>query len=122
MIFQFIGIIVFLLMVRWSMLIGWYELIRNPKTLFRRPSTGSEDFVMLSPRTLASQQMQTVDSGVRRRSSGQVVGAGRPSVEEEGDEVGTENERTPTRTQFATMPAVEERGKQKHVREEEVMV
>lgn len=101
-------------MVRWSMLVGWWELIRNPRQMFRRPSTGSEDFVMLSPRTAASQQMQTIDSGVRRRSSGQVI---RASVDEP--------QGTPTKTQFVDVPSVEKgRGMEgdEERKEEEVMV
>lgn len=99
-------------MVRWSMFVGWWQLILNPKQIFRRPSTGSEDFVMLSPRTAASQQMQNIDLGLRRRSSGQVV---RPSVDEA-------TLSTPRKTQFVEEPAVEERERPKEVREEEVMV
>ena len=60
---------------------------------------------MLSPRTLASQQMQTIDSGMRRRSSGQVVRASGES-EGEGGEV-----RTPTKTTWMDMPIKEEGGK-----------
>lgn len=96
-------------MVRWSMFVGWWELIRNPKQMFRRLSTGSEDFVMLSPRTAASQQMQNIDSGLRRRSSGQVI---RPSVDESLS--------TPTKTQFVDVPIMEDRARPKEIREEEV--
>ena len=104
-------------MIRWSMFVGWWELLRNPKTFFRRPSTGSEDFVMLSPCTLASQQMQGIDAGMRRRSSGQVV---RASGESEGEV------RTPTKTTFLDVPIREEggkaRGSEEGKKEEEVMV
>ncbi|KAK0250064.1 hypothetical protein B0A54_01812 [Friedmanniomyces endolithicus] len=46
-----LGIIVFLLMLRSSMFTGWYELMRNPRQLLklfnpRRPSVGSQDFIM----------------------------------------------------------------------------
>ncbi|KAK0941745.1 hypothetical protein LTR29_006636 [Friedmanniomyces endolithicus] len=48
---QTLGIIVFLLMLRGSMFTGWYELMRNPRQLLklfnpRRPSVGSQDFIM----------------------------------------------------------------------------
>lgn len=42
---------VFLLMLRGSMLTGWYHLLRDPRQLLhmwrgRKPSIGSQDFVM----------------------------------------------------------------------------
>ncbi|TKA68698.1 hypothetical protein B0A55_08091, partial [Friedmanniomyces simplex] len=56
-----LGIIVFLLMLRGSMFKGWYELMRNPRQLLklfnpRRPSVGSQDFIMQgSPKHISLQ-------------------------------------------------------------------
>lgn len=135
-------------MVRWSMLVGWWELMRNPQQIFRRPSTGSEDFVMLSPRTATKAQMQSLESpaagnggDLRRRSSGQVVV--RPSVDEPDPVVRatpvtptrmqvssptkSQFSPTPTRTQFVDVPNLEKgKGKGRAAdgerKEEEVMV
>lgn len=40
-------------MLRWSMITGWIELLKNPRQLLsafthRRPSVGSQDFIMQS--------------------------------------------------------------------------
>ena len=35
-------------MVRWSMVVGWYELMRNPRKLARQQSV--DDFILMSPR------------------------------------------------------------------------
>jgi hypothetical protein len=48
---QTLGSVIFLLMIRWSMVIGWYELLKDPRQLLhrfqrRRPSVGSQDFIM----------------------------------------------------------------------------
>ena len=40
-----IGIITFLLMVRSSMFVGWWQLLRNPRQVFRRPSVDAETTV-----------------------------------------------------------------------------
>ena len=109
-------------MVRWSMFTGWWELIRNPSTIFRRPSTGSEDFVMLSPRTLAAQQgqqMANLDAGLRRRSSGQV----RTSVDRERELASptTSPMASPGKGRFEEI-SVEEPERVPVKREEDVMV
>ncbi|KAK5126446.1 hypothetical protein LTR85_010682 [Meristemomyces frigidus] len=48
-----LGPVVFLLMLRWSMFTGWYHLLRDPRQILklfqgRRPSVGSQDFIMQS--------------------------------------------------------------------------
>ncbi|KAK4556507.1 hypothetical protein LTR86_006651 [Recurvomyces mirabilis] len=51
-----LGPVVFFLMVRWSMLEGWWEIIRNPLGYFkkRRGSMSSQDFIMAtSPRHIS---------------------------------------------------------------------
>ena len=40
---KFIGILVFLLMVRSSMFVGWWQLISNPQNPFRRPSLDGQE-------------------------------------------------------------------------------
>ncbi len=42
---QFIGIMVFFLMVRSSMFVGWWQMLRNPRAIFRRPSVDNEDMI-----------------------------------------------------------------------------
>ncbi|KAK5133052.1 hypothetical protein LTR08_008257 [Meristemomyces frigidus] len=53
MLASLLGPLVFLLMLRWSMFVGWYELLRDPRQFLnflhgRRASVGSQDFIMQS--------------------------------------------------------------------------
>lgn len=66
---QLIGIATFFLMVRRSMLQGWWELIRNPRSFGRRPTLGEDDFVTVeSPkrksfgRPLESEKIPTIET------------------------------------------------------------
>ncbi|KAK5108347.1 hypothetical protein LTR62_008376 [Meristemomyces frigidus] len=58
-----IGIFTFLLMVRWSMLVGWYELIRSPLQ-YRRKSR-AKLFVLVSPERASNR-----NSGVKSMLDG----------------------------------------------------
>lgn len=46
---QLVGIFTFCLMIRWSMLVGWWELLRHPRR--SRQASNPEDFVITSPGT-----------------------------------------------------------------------
>ncbi|KAK3710100.1 hypothetical protein LTR37_010531 [Vermiconidia calcicola] len=66
-----VGIFVFLLMVRSSMFVGWWQLLRNPRQAFRRPSVDSQDLIMHNRReaeTVEAEKPEDED-GVRRASA-----------------------------------------------------
>lgn len=40
------GLIIFALMVRWSMVVGWWELVRHPRAFGRKTSLSSDEFII----------------------------------------------------------------------------
>ena len=58
-------------MVRSSMFVGWWQLLRNPRQAFRRPSVDSQDLIMHNRReaeTVEAEKPEDED-GVRRASA-----------------------------------------------------
>ncbi|KAK4542422.1 hypothetical protein LTR36_006879 [Oleoguttula mirabilis] len=91
-----LGPVVFLLMLRWSMFTGWYDLLRNPRQFLklfhgRRPSVGSQDFIMQSSpkhmsltRPLGSEESRKQDGVVGTKAEPKIDAA--LSETEEHDE------------------------------------
>ena len=66
---QLIGIATFFLMIRGSMLQGWWHLFKNPRTFGRRPTLTDDDFITVespkrrsSGRPLESEKVPTIET------------------------------------------------------------
>jgi len=79
---QLIGLVVFLLMLRSSMITGWLEPLRHPRKLVaifqgRRPSLGDQDFIMQEePKHMSLQKPLESDIPLSPKSVSHVQAAG----------------------------------------------